>query len=60
LEGRREGQPALDGWFGVGVAWRSRGLVLAARRPTACVRRGNWLDVLEMKDDVHDEVEGEL
>jgi hypothetical protein len=47
-----------------GLAWGWPGgraaLVLAARRPTACVRRSNRLDVLEMKDDVHDEVEGEL
>jgi hypothetical protein len=50
------------GWV---LVWRGGGLAvarlwLAARRPTACVRRSNRLDVLEMKDDVHDEVEGEL
>jgi hypothetical protein len=34
-------------------------LWLATRRPTTRVRWSDRLNVLEMKDDVHDEVEGD-
>jgi hypothetical protein len=48
------------------VVWRKRARLRrpwrwpAARRQTARVRWNDRFDVLKMKDDVHDEVEGGL